>query len=112
MNDCRPSKTKAWTTRRIKEMEKAFLRAYAFALHSGPGYLLAEPPHIFVSGNGSFSVLTVVKIHGMNRDEADDFIFKMMQTMGNWGYLMTYQIIEDFLTEPLDNAEQDATLRA
>ena len=112
LTQCRPSASKSWTTRRIKEMEIAFCRAYTFAMVSHPGYMNPNTPHVFVNEDGSFSTMLVLSLHGMTSDEANDFLTDITGQMARWGYLTSHQVFDDFLTQPLDNAEQTGTIRA
>lgn len=112
LTETRSSASKSWTTRRIGQMKVAFCRAYIFALVSRPGYMNTNKPNIFVNPDGSFTAMLVVSLHGMTSDEADDFLTDINRQMARWGYLTSHQVFDDFLTQPLDNAEQDATIRA
>lgn len=113
LTECRPSASKSWTTRRIRQMEIAFCRAYTFAMVDHPGYLnpCSRTP-IYVNPDGSFTTMLVVSLHGMTSDEGNDLLSDVMAQMSRWGYLTSFQVFDDFLTQPLDNAEQTGTIPA
>lgn len=112
LTECRSAASKSWTTRRIKDMEVAFCRAYTFAMVDRPGYMTSSAPQVFVNPDGSFTTVLVVSLHGMTSDEADDLLTEVTGQMARWGYLTSHQVFDDFLTQPLDNAEQTGTIPA
>lgn len=112
LTEPRSSASKSWTTRRIKDMEVAFCRAYTFAIVDHPGYMKSSAPQVFVNPDGSFSTMLVVSLHCMTSDEANNFLTDINRQMARWGYLTSHQVFDDFLTQPLDNAEQTGTIPA
>ena len=112
ITDPRSAKNNAWKTRRVREAIYAFHRAYERAnIILSPGYLIYKTASSVADENG-VTILMTGQSHGMNDKELHDLLTGISLLMEAWDYGTQFQIIDNFLTQPLDNAEQTGTIRA
>jgi len=109
----RPCKNAAWKSRRRAEIVAAFGSAYkrtAF-ITTNTGYLSFGSASC-TSNNNSTTIVIPVHAHNMDDKDMTNLFTAMSLLMDSWEYQTSFQVFDDFLTQPLDNAEQDGTIRA